>query len=210
MNFTEFKSLTSTLSQKPLGGISSQFKLAPKIRKPLESAIIENKNPKKAAVLALFYPTINNHTNLLLTKRASYHGTHSSQISFPGGKFDQNDVALKNTAIRETFEEVGVSQNSIQVFKEMTQVFIPPSNFIVTPFLGFSNQTPNFIKNHEVDEIIEISLTQFLNETPISSTILTTSYAKEIEVPCFKLNNFIVWGATAMMLSEIKDLFNKI
>lgn len=210
MEFNYFKSLISELSLKPLGGVDSQFKLAPKIRKPLPKNFIENKHPKKAGVLALFYPNDQNKTTLLLTKRASYNGTHSAQISFPGGKFEINDVSLKNTALRETHEEVGVQLSDMVVFKEMTDVFIPPSNFLVTPYLGFLKNTPTFNKNHEVEEIIEIPLNSFLNDATIITTNLSTSYAKKIDVPCFKLNGYIVWGATAMMLSEIKDLFNKL
>lgn len=210
MEFKHFKSMISELSAEPLGGVDAQFKLAPKIRKPLAKDFIENQFPKKAGVLALFYPNIEKKTSILLTKRASYKGTHSAQISFPGGKFETSDISLKNTALRETHEEVGVALNEMVIFKEMTEVFIPPSNFLVTPYLGFLNNTPNFSKNHEVEEIIEISLQKFLSDTSIATTTLSTSYAKKMNVPCFKLNGYIVWGATAMMLSEIKDLFNKL
>lgn len=210
MDFDDFKMLLSKISTKPLGGLDAQFKLAPTIRQPYSKEYIEAKNPKKAAVLALFYPTNFNKTNFLLTKRASYNGTHSAQISFPGGKFDTHDLTLKNAALRETYEEVGIEQNDIVIFKEMTNVFIPPSNFLVSPYLGYLNNFPTFIKNHEVEELIEVSITDFLDDSAISFTTLSTSYAKEIVVPCFKLNNYIVWGATAMMLSEIRDLFKKV
>jgi len=210
MEFEFFKSIISEISSKNLGGIDAQFKLAPKIRQPYSEELIKLKNPKKAAVLALFYPDKFNNTYVLLTKRASYDGTHSAQISFPGGKYDKQDITLKDTAIRETNEEIGIAVNDIVIFKEMTNVFIPPSNFLVTPYLAYLNEEPSFVKNHEVETLIEVSLTNFLSETCISSTIITTSYAKEMHVPCFKLNDYIVWGATAMMLSEIRDLFKKI
>ena len=135
---------------------------------------------------------------------------HSKQISFPGGKYNKQDIKLENTALRETNEEIGVEINDIIIFKEMTNVFIPPSNFLVTPYLGYLNNRPTFVKNHEVETVIEVSLTNFLSENSISSTIVKTSYAGELVVPCFKLNGYIVWGATAMMLSEIKELFKKI
>jgi 8-oxo-dGTP pyrophosphatase MutT (NUDIX family) len=210
MDFNSFKSLIPNLKTNPLGGISSQFKLAPAIRKPLSQSYINNKNPKPAAVLVLFYPNYNNQTQILLTKRASYNGTHSAQISFPGGKLETTDFNLQSTAIRETYEEVGVEINSIEIFKEMTPVYIPPSNFLVNPYLAYLEETPIFKKNHEVEEIIEVSLVDFLNESSLSITNVTTSYAHKIDVPCFKLNGYIVWGATAMMLSEIKDLFPKL
>ncbi len=207
MDFNTFKSKISEINQLKNGGIDVQLKMAPKIRKHL----LKNKqfnSPVKAAVLAFFYPSKDNKTYFLLTKRAKYNGTHSAQISFPGGKFESNDISLINTAIRETEEEVGVNSKDIEIFREMTDIYIPPSNFIVRPFLGFTNTYPTFIKNEEVDEIIEISLKDFMNEKNISETILSTSYAKKMTVPCFVLNGYTVWGATAMILNEIRELFH--
>jgi len=210
MNFNDFIKFIPKLSNLSLGGFDTQYKLAPKIRKPYTTNSLEKNNPNKAAVLSLFYPNEIGETMFLLTLRANYGGTHSSQISFPGGKFNQTDVTLTNTALRETFEEVGVQISKDSVFKQMTNVYIPPSNFLVTPFLAYLTTKPIFKKNYEVETLIEVSLADFLKKSSLSSTILTTSYAKDITVPCFKLNNYIVWGATAMMLSEINELFEKI
>ncbi|WP_372745877.1 CoA pyrophosphatase [Lutibacter sp.] len=210
MDFTYFKNNLNKLNTFQLGGIDAQFKLAPKIRTKYKDEFIYANNPKKAAVLVLFYPNENNETTFLLTQRAEYNGTHASQISFPGGKFDTKDDSLEKTALRETYEEVGVEINHISIFKQMTDVYIPPSNFIVTPFLSTINFKPNFIKNHEVAELIHISLTDFLDENNVTTDVLSTSYAKNMIVPCFKLNNYVVWGATAMMLSEIKELIKKL
>jgi len=88
----------------------------------------------------------------------------------------------------------------------LTKTYIPPSNFWVTPFMGILKKTPVFKTNDEVEKLIEVSLVDVLDENSLSSKNLTTSYMVNIDVPCFKLNNYIVWGATAMMLSEIKDL----
>ncbi|WP_405604481.1 NUDIX hydrolase [Polaribacter sp. Asnod1-A03] len=206
MNFKEFQLKINKFKKGKLGGLKAQFKMAPKLRlKYNEEQIIKNK-PRKAAILALFYPNDNEKTCILLTKRASYKGTHSSQISFPGGKLDVLDKSLKNTALRETFEEVGVLESSVKIIRELTDVYIPPSNFLVTPFLGVVKQRPNFILNYEVDTIIEVLLDDLMHDNSLSSVKMNTSYMKNIEVPCFKLNNYVVWGATAMMLSEIKEL----
>lgn len=210
MDFSLFLKNITKISEEKLGGLDAQFKLAPKLRLRYSQEKIKALNPVKAAVAALFYPNKKGETCFLLTLRASYNGTHSSQISFPGGKFDVQDVLLKNTALRETYEEVGISAEEITIFKQMTDVFIPPSNFIVTPFLGYIIDTPSFIKNHEVEELITISLKDLLCDTSISTTTLSTSYAKNIEVPCFLLNDYVVWGATAMMLNEIKELIKNI
>ncbi|SNR31353.1 NUDIX hydrolase [Lutibacter flavus] len=210
MEFSYFKKQITKLSNFEIGGLEAQFKLAPKIRKQYSEDIINSKSPKKAAVLVIFYPDSNGKLNFLLTHRASYNGTHSAQISFPGGKFDVKDKSLKYTALREANEEVGIKTNDVSIFKQMTDVYIPPSNFIVTPFLSYLEYTPQFIKNYEVEVLIEVTISDFLNDNAVTSTTLSTSYANKIEVPCFILNNYIVWGATAMMLSEIKELINKI
>lgn len=206
MDFNNFTDKIDTFKLKELGGQKSQFKLVPKLRLDFSEDKIKKSNPKIAAVLALFYPDENNQTRFLLTERASYKGTHSAQISFPGGKTDISDVNIKNTALREANEEVGVLQNSIKIIRELSPTYIPPSNFMVTPFFGILNEKPTFKINYEVANTIEVLLEDLLNDKNISSKIMNTSYMKNIEVPCFKLNNYVVWGATAMILSEIKDL----
>ncbi len=206
MNFKNFTEKIDILKKAKLGGLDAQFKMAPKLRlKYNQDKIIANK-PRKAAVLALFYPNKKNETCFLLTKRASYKGTHSAQISFPGGKVDESDKNLEATALRETLEEVGVQPSSVEVIREMTDVYIPPSNFLATPFLGYVDKKPNFILNHEVEIELEVLVSDLLDDANSTSVILDTSYMKKIEVPCFKVNNHIVWGATGMMLSEIKEL----
>ncbi|PQJ72368.1 NUDIX hydrolase [Polaribacter butkevichii] len=206
MNFNDFKNKITKLKTSKLGGLNAQFKLAPKMRLKYDADKIIANNPRKAAVLALFYPNIKNETCFLLTLRASYKGTHSAQISFPGGKRDKTDKNLEKTALRETFEEVGVAETSIEIIRELTDVYIPPSNFLATPFLGFVNQRPNFNLNYEVDKTIEVLVSDLLNDTSFTSIKMNTSYMDNIEVPCFKLEDYVVWGATAMMLSEIKEL----
>lgn len=206
MEYDYFLSLISRIDDTHLGGYDSHAKMIPKERKSLNRDDIKKANPRKAAVLALFYPDQENFTKFLLILRASYDGTHSSQISFPGGKFDTMDKDLESTALRETWEEVGIDMSDIAIRKKMTDTFIPPSNFLVSPFIGSIDKRPKFKMNHEVEEIIEVELSELLSESAVSSKNLTTSYMRNIEVPCFILNNETVWGATAMMLSEIKDL----
>ena len=206
MNFNQFKDKIENIQFQKLGGLEAQFKLAPKLRLKYNADKINANNPKKAAVLALFYPNKNNQATFILTERASYKGTHSAQISFPGGKLDALDKNLKQTALREAFEEVGLLKNSIEIIRELTDVYIPPSNFLATPFIGFSEKKPIFNKNYEVENIIEVLVEDLLKESSLTTVNLTTSYMQNVDVPCFKLNDYIVWGATAMMLSEIKEL----
>lgn len=210
MEFKSFLALISDLDSAALGGLNSQFKMMPALRKTFNDAQISQLNPKKAGVLALFYPNAYSETCFLLTLRANYKGVHAAQISFPGGKFEKHDIIIKNTALRETFEEVGIPKEEISIKKQLTDTFIPPSNFLVSPFIGITENTPKFDYNHEVKEIIEVKLTDLLDENSLTVKNLSTSYMTNIDVPCYKLNNYTVWGATAMILSEIKDLLTSI
>ena len=171
----------------------------------------ERKDAKKAGVMALFYPKENNVTHLLLILRKTYKGVHSNQIAFPGGKFEPEDADLKYTALRETFEEVGVPIAHVNVIKELSQVYIPPSNFEVQPYIGlYDLPLPFVLQEDEVEAIVEVSLTDFMSNENLFKQTLSTSYAKNISVPAFKLNGYTVWGATAMMLSEVKELLRQV
>jgi len=206
MQFDFFLSNILKLQQLPLGGLDSQFKMAPELRKLIDHENINLRNPKEAAVLVLFFPNEFNETMFILTKRAKYNGVHSSQISFPGGKHEYADILMKTTALREVNEEIGINKEDINLFKTLTKVYIPPSNFWVTPYLGYIDYHPFYYKNDEVENVLEVNLAELLDVKNLTSVNINTSYAKNIDVPCFKLNGEIVWGATAMMLSEICDL----
>lgn len=192
-------------------GESSHFKMEPEMRRRLRSEGEELKvNAKRAAVMALFFPK-KEETFLLLMLRKEYQGVHSKQIGFPGGKVEQIDNDLLDTAKRETYEEVGVPPEAIEMIKPLTEVYIPPSNFLVQPFLGLSSFTPNFlIDANEVESLLEVQLEEFLDDNHVFEQQITTSYADNIKVPAFKLNGYTVWGATAMMLSEVKDLLKEV
>ncbi len=193
-------------------GNESHYKMEPAVRKKWrESKNTLGQNPKKAAVMALFYPDANQLTKLLLILRKTYQGVHSNQIGFPGGKVEESDSDLLFTAKRETYEEVGVSQEEIEVIKELTEVYIPPSNFLVKPFVGlYKKPKPFKIQEEEVEALVEVPLVDFLDKTNEIEQRMTTSYATDILVPAFKLNGYTVWGATAMMLNEIKMLLRRV
>ena len=188
--------------------MEAQHKLAPTLRiQEIANLNIKLKNPNKAGVMALFYPNKQDITNLVLILRKTYKGVHSNQVGFPGGRVENFDKNLKHTALRETEEEVGVPKTEVEVIKKLTKLYIPPSNFWVHPYVGLMNRTPNLIpQQSEVEKILEVDLEDFLDEKNLISKELSTSYAKNIQVPAFSLNGHVVWGATAMMLSELKDL----
>ncbi|GGZ83332.1 NUDIX hydrolase [Algibacter mikhailovii] len=211
MNFDNFLQSLSKIKNIELPAVASHFKMVPP---PRRAALMQQneaiKNAKQAGVLALFYPDNSNETKFVLILRKTYKGVHSAQVAFPGGKLEAGDASLKAAALRETFEEVGVKVEDIEVIKRLSQVFIPPSNFNVQPYLGITKIKPEFVKQeNEVEDLIEVNIDDFLNDAVLISKKVNTSYGVEIEVPAFALNGHVVWGATAMMLSEIKDLLKQ-
>lgn len=196
----------------PLPGQKAHEKLAPLMRiKELSEINIQDRNPHKAGVMAVFYPDLNKETRFVLILRKTYKGVHSNQIGFPGGRVEPEDHNLTATALRETQEEVGIPVSDIRVLKELSGIYIPPSNFWVQPYIGLVNHYPTLIpQESEVERILEVKLKDFLDDSNLITESLSTSYAKNIEVPAYRLNGHIVWGATGMMLSEIRDLLLEI
>jgi len=211
MDFQDFLRIVPYFSSVNLPGEEAHNIMVPKERLKITRKLnFDHIKYKKAGVMMLFYPKVG-ITHLVLIVRNSYKGVHSSQIAFPGGKYENEDADFMQTALRETYEEIGISQEKIEVLKAFTHLYIPPSNFMVYPFLGICREEITFYPDPvEVADIIELPLTKFLSDSILVSAEMTTSYAKSIEVPAFKIEEHIVWGATAMMLSELKVVLNAI
>lgn len=207
MDFQDFLQHVRNLIPVALPAENAHVKMAPPERIQLiKNLDLSTKSPRAAAVMMLLYPK-NNKTHLVLIVRNAYNGVHSSQIAFPGGKYEISDADFRETALRETQEEIGVSSEKIEIVKEFTPMYIPPSNFLVHPFLGISVQELSFYPDvREVADIIELPLSVFLHDEIIIEATLSTSYAANILVPAFNIQNHVVWGATAMMLSELREV----
>ncbi|GAB4162672.1 MAG: CoA pyrophosphatase [Winogradskyella sp.] len=212
MHFNTFSESVVKIKNLDLFGEQSHAKMSPPYRLELAKRMKEKaKNAKTAGVMALFYPDKRAETHLVLILRKTYKGVHSNQVGFPGGKYEDTDDDLMVTALRETEEEVGVLRDTVNVIKTISPLYIPPSNFMVHPYLGLIDRTPQFIKqDEEVEDILEVHLMDFLDERNVITTNVPTSFNVRVDVPAFKLNGHIVWGATAMMLGEIKDLLKQV
>lgn len=211
MDFQDFLQYVPNLIPVELPATTSHIKMAPKERmQELKDLDLSTKNPRIAAVMMLFYPK-NGDAHLILIVRNAYNGVHSSQIAFPGGKYELSDFDFKDTALRETNEEVGILPEKIEVVKHFTPMYIPPSNFLVHPFMGIAKEELSFYPDiREVADIIELPLSVFLDDDIITEATLSTSYAANIPVPAFNIQNHIVWGATAMILSELRDVIKTV
>lgn len=212
MDFGDFEKRIVKIEKMELPGQAVQFKMAPIDRlRELKQEAMQIDKARRAGVMALFYPTEEYQTSMILILRKTYKGVHSAQVGFPGGKIEKIDRSIEDAALRETEEEVGVPRRSIAVIKKLTEIYIPPSNFFVQPFLGITSKTPKFVlEEREVEALIEVNLNNFMDERCVTTQILTTSYATDLEVPAFNLNGHIVWGATAMMLNEVRDLLQRV
>jgi 8-oxo-dGTP pyrophosphatase MutT (NUDIX family) len=206
MQLQEFIQYIPKILNIQLPALNAHLKMAP-VGRPasMTAEYYLDKNPRKSAVMMLFYPK-GGIAHLVLIKRNTYPGVHSSQIAFPGGKAEPEDKDLGDTALRETFEEIGIAPHQIKLVMPFSEIYIPPSNFLVMPFLGVAESELHFTPNKdEVDAIIELPLDVFLDDSIIVTTEMQTTYAEKSLVPAFKVEEHIVWGATAMILSELKE-----
>jgi 8-oxo-dGTP pyrophosphatase MutT (NUDIX family) len=210
MDFQEFLQFVPKIIDVTLPAFRAHVKMAPINRmEDLMNMDFSKKNPRIAAVLMLFYPK-NDQTHLVLILRNAYEGIHSAQVGFPGGKYEQEDEDLTFTALRETHEEIGINPKTIEIVKSFTKLYIPPSNFLVHPFLGISKEELIFGADPvEVAAVIELPLSVFLSENTVVNSDVITSYSSSSVVPAFKIQDHIVWGATAMILSELKEVLKE-
>lgn len=192
---------------KGLPGVEAQYKMAPTRRiKPDLTYFKKKEEAPKSSVLILLYPK-NNSIHVVLIERPVYNGTHSGQIAFPGGKVDVNDKSPLHTAIRETYEEIGFKISEKDIIAELTSLYIPASNFEVFPFIAWKNHEPQFIPNtREVASILETPIKIIINEDCINQVKIPINKELSYNAPCFIISGKTVWGATAMILSELREL----
>lgn len=181
-------------------GEKAHLRMAPAFRGDFQHP----SEPIRAAVLALLYPS-GDEVSLVFIKRNEYDGPHSAQVSFPGGAWEEADGSLENTALRETREELGIMKK-IEILGKLTPLHIPVSNFMVHPFLSWMERRPEFDPDpSEVKYVIEVSLRELLDPANCRREIIF-HHNRQIEAPYYLAGNEKIWGATAMMLSEVLQL----
>jgi 8-oxo-dGTP pyrophosphatase MutT (NUDIX family) len=159
--------------------------------------------PRQAGVLVLTYPEADG-LHLVLTRRTDSLRSHSGQISFPGGQRNAEDESFTVTALRETCEELGICNGEVQVIGMLSRIYIPPSNYEVFPTVGVVDMPPVFTPNWaEVAEVFTLPLHQLL-DTSIKQSEDREFNGVTVSVPYYLVQGHKVWGATAIMLSELE------
>lgn len=206
MDFKEVLGFLEQGMQLPLPGKDAHLLMSPN---PVDMRRFDSKLPidyRKGAVLILFYPE-NEKAYFPLIKRPEYPGIHSGQIAFPGGKMEVGDADEIQTALREASEEVGIYPENVRLIGRMTDLFIPASNFLVSPILGFTESRPDFVpEEREVSRIIPTALSGLYLPELRKRKILEFNNDFRLDTPYFEVDQEMVWGATAMILSELIQL----
>ena len=206
-DFTTFIEKIKYRLQQPLPGQTAHDKMASEGRLRLKMPL-PNERTRESAVLILFYPA-KNEIFIPLILRPQYDGVHGGQMAFPGGRAEKEDESLIRTAMREAQEEIGVRLTDITVLGQLTKLFIPPSNFFVQPVIGYMNHKPDFYPDaREVDKVIEITLSEIINPAIIGRKILQVK-GIEVDAPFYEIQEHTVWGATAMMISELLTVIHE-
>jgi len=201
------ESLQQELS-KPLPAYAAQKLMEPPLRNTLHK---DTSSAREAATMLLLYYDVS--WKFILIKRSSHpQDKHKGQVSFPGGSVEAQE-SYEEAALREAFEEINVPQHQVDLIGSISPLFIPVSNFMVYPFIGLVdiksiNLTP---QPSEVAEILTLSLDEFMDQSAISYMDMNIQNGLKInDVPYYKIANKIVWGATAMMMSEFREICKRI
>ncbi len=193
-----------------LPGCIVQERMAPQHRPSSRDCEKYYATARLGGVLILFYP----HDGLIRTvmiQRPTYPGVHSGQVAFPGGQMENTDINLTATAVREAHEEVGIDSNAITVLGPLTRLYIPPSNFLITPVVAYAMQRPDFVlEKGEVAGILEPSVPELIDEKAVGVKQVKVTSDLSIEAPYYDIQSRTVWGATAMMIAELNEILKRV
>lgn len=203
--FEEFTNSLSAKFKRPLSGKLAHARMLANSESRLNAK--PDVRTRKSAVLILFYPH-QGEVYLPLILRPAYDGVHSGQMAFPGGRYEPTDENLIRTAKREAQEEIGLRLTDVRVAGILTELFIPPSNFLVLPVVAHIPYRPEFFPDpREVDKVLEVPLREIEDKTIIGSSEIQVA-DHFIQAPHYLIQQYKVWGATAMMISEMLDVLH--
>lgn len=204
------KDLLIDIKKAELLGENAHKVYSPPYRPLYSYEDILTKNPKLAAVNILLYLKDNEWHFPLIVRSINENDRHSGQISLPGGKKEPEDPDFSFTAKRETSEEMGIDMHYVRIIREMSPIYIPPSNFYVHSFISYTKKNPQFfLQETEAVELIEFPIASLLS-LPDQPKMLALPSTKGYEVPVIDFNGYIIWGATAMILSEFSNLLKNV
>jgi 8-oxo-dGTP pyrophosphatase MutT (NUDIX family) len=210
MKRAEFDEIRSLLESSHAIGEAAHEEVFPRIAKFRKDALAKNPNPKLSAVASIFIPK-NDEMNLLMIERQSYDGVHSGQVGFPGGKVEQSDADLEHTARRETEEEVGIPTENLFLVRALTNVYIPPSGFLVSPYIFWMDHEPTIIPApREVQSTFFLPVQKLIKPGIFVEGDVETGTGTTMKTRFIEHDGRKIWGATAMMLSELRILLTQI
>jgi 8-oxo-dGTP pyrophosphatase MutT (NUDIX family) len=193
---------------KGLPGKEVQWALASSDRMVKAFPKVPRKDSAKAAVLILLYP-VDGIVHTVFIQRPEYNGVHGGQISFPGGKKELSDQDLLQTAVREASEETGIDPSAVKIIGTLTPLYIPVSNIVVTPYVGWSDKKPLFTPEAaEVVFLIEADIGPFLDYSIIKIKPFEIR-GERINIKYFDYKGNVIWGATAMILNELLTIISR-
>ncbi|MBK8701128.1 MAG: CoA pyrophosphatase [Saprospiraceae bacterium] len=195
--------------EEDLPGRDAQFLMAP-IERQQEFEIPDNHI--LACVVALIFPK-KKDWNVVLIERVNDNPNdhHAGQLSFPGGRFEDTDYSYQDCALREAEEEIGINASEVGIIGELSSIYIPVSNYLIYPFVGFMGDEPEFtIQRNEVQQIHIVPLKHFLEGRNKKRTDMDIRGRMIKDVPFYEVNNMPLWGATAMIMSELEHLIRKV
>jgi 8-oxo-dGTP pyrophosphatase MutT (NUDIX family) len=208
MEFTDLVEKLEAELKKPLPGEKVQLRMS-SITRIRELMNFTHKGEAiHSSVLILLFPSGNNgDISLVLILRPMYDGVHSGQIALPGGRYEDSDKELIYTALREAREEIGIDSGNVHIIGRLTELYIPPSNYVVAPFVGFIRDEPLFKPDlEEVEKIIVIKLKDLIEERSLKVKEFVVSNGIKVTAPCYDVDGHLIWGATAMILSEFREI----
>ncbi|HRR09860.1 MAG TPA: CoA pyrophosphatase [Rhodothermales bacterium] len=197
--------------RSPLPGVTAQSQMAPPYRQTLVEEALRiareesGKPPRHAAVALILFPK-DETTHIILTVRRSDLKDHPGQVSFPGGRIEPQE-SPEEAAYREAQEEVGIDPAQLRVIGRLSELYIPPSNFLVQPFVMYHTTVPQFVRQAtEVEKVLEVPLAHFMKPEN-RKTQPWHRNGEVIQMPTFVAAGHTIWGGTAMMLNELLALF---